>query len=84
MAKTTTRIPSKPHFKGGQDREPVARVPFGLGADPSPGAAARCLSCGFGNVPVVRQNFSLVTIGIVAVSLLPVVFEYLAARRRTP
>ncbi len=36
----------------------------------------------FGNVPIVKQNFSLVTIGIVIVSLLPVAFEYLASRRR--
>jgi membrane-associated protein len=43
-----------------------------------------CLGAGllFGNVPVVKQNFSLVTIGIVIVSLLPMVFEYLAHRRR--
>ena len=43
-----------------------------------------CLGAGFlfGNVPIVKQNFSLVTIGIVLVSLLPVVFEYLAHRRR--
>jgi membrane-associated protein len=31
----------------------------------------------FGNVPIVRQNFSLVAIGIVAVSLIPIVIEYL-------
>ncbi len=37
----------------------------------------------FGNVPFVKQNFSLVTIGIVIVSLLPVAFEYLAHRRRS-
>ena len=37
----------------------------------------------FGNMPVVKQNFSLVTIGIVIVSLLPVLFEYLASRRRS-
>jgi membrane-associated protein len=44
-----------------------------------------CLGAGllFGNVPVVKENFSLVTIGIVIVSLLPMVFEYLAHRRRT-
>lgn len=44
-----------------------------------------CLGAGllFGNVPVVKQNFSLVTIGIVIVSLLPMVFEYLAHRRRS-
>jgi membrane-associated protein len=42
-----------------------------------------CLGAGvlFGNVPVVKQNFSLVTIGIVVVSLLPVAFEYLSRRR---
>jgi membrane-associated protein len=38
-----------------------------------------CLGAGllFGNVPIVKENFSLVTIGIVAVSLLPMVVEYL-------
>ena len=39
---------------------------------------AVCVGAGviFGNVPIVRQNFSLVTIGIVIVSILPVVVEY--------
>jgi membrane-associated protein len=43
-----------------------------------------CLGAGllFGNVPIVKENFSLVTIGIVAVSLLPVVVEFLRARAR--
>jgi membrane-associated protein len=43
-----------------------------------------CLGAGyaFGNVPVVRDNFTLVALGIVAVSLLPMVVELLAARRR--
>jgi membrane-associated protein len=36
----------------------------------------------FGNVPIVKNNFSLVTIGIVFVSLLPVAFEYLRHRSR--
>ena len=38
-----------------------------------------CLGAGyfFGNVPIVKDNFSLVAIGIVAVSLLPMVIEYL-------
>ena len=42
-----------------------------------------CLLAGvlFGNVPIVKNNFSLVTIGIVAVSLLPVLIEYLRPRR---
>jgi membrane-associated protein len=43
-----------------------------------------CLGAGilFGNVPAVKQNFSLVTIGIVMVSLLPMVFEYVAHQHR--
>ena len=31
----------------------------------------------FGNVPIIKNNFSLVTIGIVAISLLPVLVEFL-------
>jgi len=31
----------------------------------------------FGNVPIVKQNFGLVTIGIVVVSVLPVVWGLL-------
>jgi membrane-associated protein len=44
-----------------------------------------CLGAGvlFGNVPVVKENFSLVTIGIVFVSVLPVIVEYLRNRSRT-
>jgi len=43
-----------------------------------------CLGAGilFGNIPVVKNNFSLVTIGIVAVSMLPMAFEYIAHRRQ--
>jgi len=43
-----------------------------------------CVGSGyvFGNVPVVQDNFSLVALGIVAVSLLPMVVEYLRHRRR--
>jgi membrane-associated protein len=42
-----------------------------------------CLGAGwlFGNVPIVKNNFSLVTIGIVIVSLLPMAVEYVRARR---
>jgi membrane-associated protein len=41
-----------------------------------------CLGAGylFGNVPVVRDNFSLVAIGIVFVSLMPMLVEYLRYR----
>ena len=40
-----------------------------------------CLGAGFlfGNVPIVKDNFSLVTIGIVFVSVLPMVFELVRA-----
>jgi len=38
----------------------------------------------FGNVPIIKNNFSLVTIGIVGVSLLPVVIEFLRHRGTTP
>jgi membrane-associated protein len=42
-----------------------------------------CLGAGllFGNVPVVKNNFSLVTIGIVFVSVLPVLVELIRSRK---
>ena len=42
-----------------------------------------CVGAGyaFGNVPVIKNNFSLVALGIVAVSLLPMVVEIMKARR---
>ena len=42
-----------------------------------------CVGAGFvfGNVPIVKNNFSLVTIGIVAVSLLPIAVEYLRSKK---
>ncbi len=45
---------------------------------------ALCLLAGwfFGNIPIVRNNFSLVTIAIVVVSLLPMAFEMIAHRRK--
>jgi len=43
-----------------------------------------CVGAGllFGNVPIIKNNFSLVTIGIVGVSLLPMVIEFLRHRRK--
>jgi len=43
-----------------------------------------CLGAGyaFGNVPVVKNNFSLVAIGIVAVSLIPMAVEWIRHRRK--
>lgn len=35
----------------------------------------------FGNIPIVKENFSLVVIAIVIVSILPMVFEYVKYRR---
>jgi membrane-associated protein len=42
-----------------------------------------CLGAGylFGNVPIVKDNFSLVAIGIVLVSLLPMLVEFIRYRR---
>jgi len=42
-----------------------------------------CVSLGyvFGNVPIVKQNFSLVMLGIIFVSVLPAVYEVLKHRR---
>jgi membrane-associated protein len=44
-----------------------------------------CLGAGwfFGNIPVIKNNFSLVTIGIVGVSVLPMVFELISHRRKS-
>jgi membrane-associated protein len=43
-----------------------------------------CVTAGylFGNIPVVKENFELVVLGIIAVSLLPIVFEVIKSRRR--
>ena len=43
-----------------------------------------CLGAGyaFGNIPVVKNNFTLVILGIVAVSLVPLVVEWLRHRKR--
>jgi len=45
-----------------------------------------CVGAGylFGQVPVVKDNFSLVALAIVAISLLPMVFEILSSRRARP
>ena len=37
----------------------------------------------FGNLPVVRKNLTLVILGIIVLSVMPGVIEYLRARRRT-
>lgn len=43
-----------------------------------------CMGAGFvfGNVPIVKNNFSLVTLGIVFVSVLPMVVEFMRHRQK--
>ena len=43
-----------------------------------------CVGAGylFGNVPIIKKNFSLVALGIVAVSLLPVLIEWLKHKKK--
>lgn len=36
----------------------------------------------FGNIPIIKENFSLVIIGIIFVSLLPTVWEFIKHRRK--
>jgi membrane-associated protein len=45
---------------------------------------AVCVGAGyvFGNVPIVKNNFTVVALGIVAVSLIPVLLEYLKYRKK--
>ena len=38
----------------------------------------------FGNIPVVRKNFSLAILAIIAISTVPVVTEYLRHRKKKP
>ncbi len=42
-----------------------------------------CVGAGylFGNVPIVKENFSLVMLGIIVVSVLPAAYEFLRHRR---
>lgn len=46
---------------------------------------AVCVGAGylFGNVPIVKNNFSIVALGIVAASLLPIAFEAIRHRRKS-
>jgi membrane-associated protein len=43
-----------------------------------------CLFAGylFGNIPVVKDNFTIVILGIIAVSVIPLVIEFLRHRKR--
>jgi len=47
---------------------------------------ALCVGAGyaFGNVQIVKENFSLVALGIIAVSLIPMAVEFVRQRRQAP
>jgi membrane-associated protein len=38
----------------------------------------------FGNIPVVRDNFTVVILAIIAISVLPIAVEAIRARRSRP
>ncbi|HEU4680860.1 MAG TPA: DedA family protein, partial [Gemmatimonadales bacterium] len=38
----------------------------------------------FGNIPVVRENFTIVILAIIAISVMPIAIEALRARRSRP
>ena len=38
----------------------------------------------FGNIPIVRDNFAFVALGIVIVSLMPIGIEWWRSRRKVP
>ena len=70
-----------PFVAGAGQMKPSSFVLYNfLGAT---GWVGLCLGAGlvFGNIPVVKQNFSLITIGIVFVSLLPMMIEVVRHRR---
>jgi membrane-associated protein len=71
-----------PFVAGAAQMSPAAFAAYNLAG--AVGWVALCVGAGvlFGNVPVVKQNFSLVTIGIVAVSVLPMVVEVIRHRAR--
>jgi membrane-associated protein len=70
-----------PFVAGAASMSPAAFVFYNLAG--AVGWVLLCTIAGylFGNIPVVRNNFSLVTIGIVVVSLLPMGIELLRHRR---
>jgi membrane-associated protein len=38
----------------------------------------------FGNIPVIRNNFSVVVVAIIFISILPAIVEYVKHRRAAP
>jgi len=73
-----------PFVAGAASMRPSSFVFFNLVG--AVGWVGVCVGAGyvFGNVPIVKQNFSLVTIGIVIVSLLPVALGWIKQRNTRP
>jgi membrane-associated protein len=38
----------------------------------------------FGQIPTIQSNFHIVIVAIIVISLLPIAFEFVRARRATP
>jgi len=70
-----------PFVAGAASMSPAAFMLFNLAG--AVGWVVLCTLAGylFGNIPIVRNNFSLVTIGIVLVSVLPMAIELIRHRR---
>ena len=71
-----------PFVAGAAQMTPASFVLYNVAG--AAGWVVLCVGAGwfFGNIPIIKNNFSLVTIGIVVVSVLPVVIEYVRHRRR--
>ena len=70
-----------PFVAGAAQMTPASFVFYNFVGRRRLGRAVRRRRLLFGNVPIVKNNFSLVTIGIVVVSILPIVIEYVKHRR---
>jgi len=70
-----------PFVAGAAKMSPQSFLLYNVGG--AIGWVGLCLGAGvlFGNVTVVKEHFSLVTLGIVVVSLLPLLIEYVRLRR---
>ena len=82
-------VPDRPDVRAVRRRRRAAcRDPsfvfYNFTGAPSGSASVSAADCSSATFPIVKENFTLVTIGIVAVSLLPIVIEWLRHRRQPP
>lgn len=70
-----------PFVAGAAQMEPRSFLIYNLAG--AVGWVTVCVGAGalFGNIPIVKENFSLVALGIVFVSILPIAYEIIKARR---